>query len=443
MSDLKPNVYAKGANLKIHTHNAYDTVYMQPIPNAIEESPTSVYSQEIISGNIAGESHMFPLTENVAPTFIRTMTNRFTAVVNEYTYAKARIEVIMATGSIDVTLDQPVSGIPTAELTLKGHSYALDKLVKTFEELPSAGTLTYDSNFQNWIIANGERKTSLTKIYDTNDVSLNPWVSRVIAYPQYIMGNYIDVSWYNAALFHFTPRYDSWNDASTGNATTSGPYQIYTDSNAFVNEKGLTMKDQKVFITTSVSKISDTRFKINWQAPVKYAYMAASRMRHTITGAWTDIDNKIFLDIIESITITLKANKRNTEVTDTYYSLDAGNHLTSVLKNNYIYSLEPSEVLTLETLNTANGNLWINTLAEQILASSEDGKYIFECEVPVAWARKHNVKIRSRFYVVQQNGEYIKRKTYKGLEKIMFEVMNITKYYTQNKFIYKLKLIQI
>lgn len=439
MSDLTPRIYAKNSKLYINTRNKYDTVQFKPIPNAIKEAPESVYNANIIAGNTNGVNYTLPLGTSGASTFIRTMYSRYVPINTEREFAKARIEVTVMEGEQSVVLDEPISGIPTLDVSVTGRSYVVDPLAKSYEDIPSVGELTSTDTLVAWAMQHGTEKRSLRRSYDSPVVSLNPWVSKIHVYPKVTPDSDIVTKWMDDDSMIYEATLNSWTDNSIGNATSSGPYNVVALNAIDHAGRAMSIKDQSITLSNSVQKISDTQFKIKWQVVARYVYMAASRKRTVITGTWSDIDNLVYVDMIDTVNLRLSAVTRNTEPTLVSYSLDAVGNLSTIAKNNKVYSTETNELSLLDAHYSNNKDYkWIPDLAEAILNSCKNGKYIFECEVPAKWAVEQSVKLRDRFYVVLQNGEYVMREG----KKVLFEIMNITKYFAQDKFVYRLKLLQ-
>ena len=83
--------------------------------------------------------------------------------------------------------------------------------------------------------------------------------------------------------------------------------------------------------------------------------------------------------------------------------------------------------------------LWINVLSKDLLTKYSAGKYVVECVVSADWAIKNKVTINTRAQIKLLEGQYITRKN----SACTFEVKNIEKRYSQNEFVFVLKLLEV
>ena len=437
---LRPRVYAKNSKLTITAKNKYSTVHMKLVENEVEETPAVIATQEIKNVKINDKTFTLPLGDDVAPTFVKYMYNKYKPWSKNNTYGKARIEVTMAFGTYVQELSTPFVGTPTASVSLGGFSYSLDSLAKSFDELPDYGSLT-STGFASWISSNCNKKLSFSRAYDTETVHLNPWVNG--APISTITQDQVDVLWVPTdADDHRLSTYayaNNWTNACND----------YTLSDGYKNIKIQDMPDRNdvyhLFLNAhstrmyaSVEVLSDTKIRVSWAAPVRYAYMAASQC-FNLRGQATDVDNKIYMDVVDSISIQVSAFRRSTNTTDYYKSYNhANNQFSESPGSDCVYLFPESELLTTSTYYNNPNILWPDVLSNIILTSSHEGKYIFECEVPASWAIDSGVQINTWAYVYLQNGEMVRRSN----KDIKFLVTNITKKYTQGQFIYRLKLIE-
>ena len=455
MLKLTPNVY-KNIRWALAPQNKIDTLYMYPSSNVVPEAPQRS-TTSVTSVNINNSSVALPLTNGYKSTHVRSMSNSRTLFFAQRECAKARTECVMASGKQKIKLDSASIGTPFVKLVPRGHSYLLSRGKSTFDTYPSINDIN-NSNYSivQWIIDNADvhNSTSLVNDYSTGYVNMNPWVRKIV--PAVITSfNNINVpeaadiitTWVNpdqgGALSRYGALQSDWKDTNNfdpgASTVTMFPTNPSGSDIASVLQTAIRLQDLRINFSCNLQKLTDFDFEVTWTAPVRFAYVAASRQYGNLMGEY-DLDNYAYVDIIEAIDIVLEFYTLSDDRVDLGYSLDVNGALTTNVKNVYPLKLDGNEIFSRNAAYAAPGNGWCELLALNVLEDCKLGEYIIQCEVPAKWALRNNVHIGTEMHIYQLNGEYIPDIRSEVKTPATFYVKNIQKNFSSDQFTYELKL---
>ena len=439
---LTPYIYHSGLKWSLLPKNIIDTVVTTPINNTMGDE-TVVHTESFTTSSLGN----LPVANSVAPTYIRTMWNKgSTFATKNFTYAKARTEALIATGTKKITTEKPVAGIPNVELVFSGTSSVITRGESSFDDYPTLEQLR-DNTFSlaEWIESNkSSASQALTWSYGTRAFSMNPWVKNIITVndPQAVSPADIYTNWAEHVTTSTTAEVNNWEEhfnynPGNINAVRAKPYLIGGDLFEEA-QRALLLIDNSISISVEIVKIDDYNFEITWEAPVRFAYIAASQKRGTILGTATDIDNWAFIDNITQIDVNIKSQPFNTDKVTRSYSLSASNTLTTNISNEHPITINGDEVITLETYVGVGRDPWTEYIASTLLLKYKEGKYIVNCTVLGDWAMQNNIHINSALTVQLLDGTVISRN---GVP-CFFEVKTIEKVYRGDTFEFNLGLLE-
>lgn len=366
MVTLTPSIYKNNLKWSLSDQRKIDTITFNVINNTLMEDAGAFHTENVNKVSIDGQSYSLPVADSLIPTNIRCMTNARWVPFETHEYAKARIEYVMAEGSILVTFDKAVSNVPNVKIGLTGLSYRIDRGGSTYENYPTSTQLK-DPNFSlvDWIIKNKTTTQGvLNGVYNDNTISMNPWVRKVI--PATI--DDVNSTTENDVMTHWNTDSNrtwainsDWTDESTlpltGNKVTMWPTgNTLVSSDGF--RRAIEIENKIIEYGATVTRINDFSFSITWQAPVRVAYAAASRER-SLVGTDYDIDNFAFVDKISSISLEISGATYDDTKIEHSYSLDRFDAPTTTLVNKSILDLPDSELLTQYTTTGDYVRTWI------------------------------------------------------------------------------------
>ena len=449
---LTPRIYNKDFQWNIASKNIVDSVTFTPVIGDINDDTENIHTESFTTVQIQGTNSNvnLPIASNTTPTYWRYMTNTHLATFVQVDYAKARIECVMATGSKRITLNTALPEMPNASIRLSGNSYVITRGDSTFDDYPSLDNIRDKSfNLTSWIKSNYDmQNASLLWDYSKNTFSMNPWVRNFVPLTEVTTPDDIITTWgyyspyYPGLLSHSFPDKYSWTDQPSfgdiDNLSTVAvnPIQPMYDElpgisfEGFPADNAIIMYDLRVPITCNVRKIDDYTFDIDWVAPVRLSYMAASRTRSS-AGANSDLDNYAFVDEMTQVDVVLSGRQFNTDTYDVTYAKNA------ISEN--ILKVSETPFLTSRTYFGTDTNKWDKTLANRLLNKYAKGKYIIKCKVPTTWLLQQNISIGSTIDIILQDGNYIAR----GNNICMFKVHNIEFNYQPEEFKSTLTLMEV
>ena len=440
---LTPRVYRNNMSWAIAPQNKIDTISMSPILNTITGDAAEFHTEKFTTCNVRGANNNLPISNTIAPTHRRTMSNSRYVPFETYEFAKARVDVVMATGSRRFTLSTPVNGIPNVSLRLLGTSSVQTRGGSSYNNIPSLSDLK-NNNFSlaQWVENNKtSTEQSLTWDYSNNSFSTNPWVRNIKTYPEETVANDILTAWneVRSELRTFAV-YQDWQSESNYALSSSNPSTALPYPSNLSGENALTMLlkiyDDRLTMTVSLNRIDSYTYEVTWTAPVRFTYTAASRMRNVV-GTSFDVDNWSFVDNITEVDVVLTGKPYNTDKIAISYSLDDAGNLTENTRNEWPYKIDDSEVITMNS--TLNGQDWKTSISKILLDKYKKGKYIVQCDVPAKWVLQNNVHINTQMQIAQQNNTIISRKNVA----CVFAVKTITKKFKSNEFYYTLGLMEV
>lgn len=451
---LTPRVYGQNTSIDLRTQNKITSVTMPVMQNTILD-PLVVSTQSFVNAEIDNATYVLPVPDDIKSTYYRCVYNSFARpLFATYNFAKSRVECLMAKGERTFELSQPIEGIPRATLRFYGRSYTIDRGSGAFDDFPTNDALL-DEHFDvsGWIRTNATQlKSNLSENYSTR-VNMTPWINQFIARPGAPTPADIRTTWSKPSGGGDVYAYfESWKNS--GN--------IYVGDADFMNAidgEGAAGADpakyqmprlyigtSQIYPTVRILKISTLTYKIEWWAPVRVAYIAASRGR-SLFGNTIEVDNYAFLDEITQIDIDIVASKRDTSFED------ITTHLENVDANfNYFYGpgtdkfnleLAQSESTTKDTTITyPSGSEWVlsQVLPTMLIGANAEGKLYAQIDVPATWVLRNNVDIGTEMQVQQIDGGYVTRD---GVTVCTFRVQNMVLRKSMQAITYTLQLLEV
>ena len=357
--DLTAREYKKNMQWLNKPINKIDTVQLSPISNVESEEAAPVATVDVTSGKLdnASISTKFPIPNTYVPKYVRAMRNVRSYNFSDHELGKSRVEIVMASGSVDITTDKAIVGVPYATVKLNGKSYSVPRGTKEYDYMPS-GQILQDmtKSFTQEVIDNKvETLDVLSWKYENNIVNCLAWVYEqkfsdlLNNFPSY----YIATTWDKAYTpTRATPLFDGWTtvDSDQLKKLPSISFDAYLNYTPGI----IPLKNTQFEISTQVQKLSDFKYRIFWQAPVRYLYIAAARSYGIFQG-YLLIDSYAFVDIIDSLTISLYAKSLTTDKVDLAYSLSGPGTtaLSTQLRNQFPLKIDEAECFTMSTVAQA------------------------------------------------------------------------------------------
>lgn len=354
--DLTAREYKKNMQWLNKPINKIDTVQLSPISNVESEEAAPIATVDITSGKLDNASTLtkFPIPNTYVPKYVRSMRNVRSYNFSDHELGKSRVEIVMASGSVDITTDKAIVGIPYATIKLNGKSYSVPRGTKEYDYMPSGQTLQdMTKSFTQEVIDNKvETLDVLSWKYENNVANFLAWVYEqkfsdlLNNFPSY----YIATTWDKAYTpTRATPLFNDWTTVESDQLKTlpSISFDAYLNYTPGI----IPLKNTQFEISTQVQKLSDFKYRVFWQAPVRYLYIAATRSYGVFQG-YLLIDSYAFVDIVDSLTISLYSKTLTTDKVDIAYSLDS-EILTTQLKNQFPQKIEDAECFTMSTTGLA------------------------------------------------------------------------------------------
>lgn len=355
---IKPNIYMSGMQWSCRSSNKIDTVQMQPISNTVPSELVGIASQKITAGKIGNSSAIVTfadVSDEQASTYRHSVCNTVNALFGvQHECAKGLVTCIMASGSIDITTDEAISGIPVATLKFNGNTLATERGKKGYGYFPSRSDLESSNfNLHSWIINTLGQDNIKTKTlswrYGGNACAFNPWVYRFVqssGNESFTTADDVATTWYTSKS-GTKPFVGWWKDEQNVSQIDATPSEMQPVG-SYQPTDALRVRNISVPISVSVSKRDDFTFTVHWQIPIRFSYVAASRY-YTLIGGYHDIDNYAFTDMITDVEISLSGRPLSDDPVDIAYSLDGDNNLTPILRNESPLKIPKVECFTAST----------------------------------------------------------------------------------------------
>lgn len=469
---LSPRIYSSDLEWSLLPKNKIDTVIMSPLVNETESN--IIDTQEITSGTTpSGVAISLPLSDNVTTlTKGKYMYNiRKGYTLGQLTWVDtlgtAAVYLTTISGSYTVHLSEPPANTPVATWSLEGTTEYIERGTETVEDVNTyisvnqvaafiaerkVGTENIVDNKSTDNYNRANLKSGLLVDYNQGWVPIFPWVRDTTgSVPSgMIVANYLTSKYRPAEEDVFTtwnndtsgddwlPQYSDWNTYNTTGAVKQGPYRwLASASSDNFSDRFIPIVNTKYYFKCEVTKLSDYDFRVDYDLPARYIYMAGAKA----VGSWIHTNEKgrdtyAFKDVISKITIQLQASNFTDDANDISYSL-SGDSLTTDAVNEHILTFDKNELITEQT--TWSGELWTEKMSTEILEKFVDGKFLVKCKVPATWAIQNGVTINTQMQILLQNGQYITR----GSEICTFEVKNIEKRFQSSNFIFVLQLMEV
>ena len=242
-------------------------------------------------------------------------------------------------------------------LELTGNSSVVARGGSTYETYPSLANLQAYTSYSiaEWIEQHKtETQNNLTWDYSDNKFSMNPWIRKYI--PMDLSGNTtptendILTTWNDPSLSSRTwATAQDWDDqtswGATGEKIQMWPTNPQGSDLGALLACAIQMYNLSMSTTVNIQKITDYQFKVQWTAPVRFAYLAASRTRGGL-GTLYELDNSAFVDNITNVAVKLTGIPFSINTIDKSYGLD-GTVVTTNAPNTHPIKLEASEAFTL------------------------------------------------------------------------------------------------
>lgn len=452
--NLTAKQYKSGLKWALVPANKVDTVQLQPISNAQADVDESIHTESFSDAYIFDQDTptTLPISEDQPPTYWRHIHNERHVSFADREFAKARVECVMAAGTRVITIDKALLEIPTVKLQFTGKSYELGRGGSTYDTYPTYEELKDKSfNLTSWVKSHASSNNQfLIWDYEGSTFSMNPFVRNWVAddIPEDwkdggqipTTPNDILTTWYNFTLHEEQATKFAWSEETFFGAPKAKrmmlPVCSYTgDDISLVVSFALYMYDQRVNMYVGIRKLSDYTYQVNWSAPVRFTYAAATRSH--ILAEYHEMDNWAFVDEVTDISVVVQGQPLSDETINVNFSLTQDGDLTDKISNRHPLMVDKSEGFTLGT--TYDSTPWTEKLAQELLKKYEDGKYIVECDVSATWALNNDIKIGTEMYITMLDGKQIQRNN----SACLFSVKNIEKQFNNNEFIYRLKLMEV
>jgi hypothetical protein len=457
---LGPRIYSKNFKWGVLPKNKIDTVTAQPVINTPLDDADAI-TQEVSTVTVGGTSSALPIALNIAPTH-QFFTNNHesgqpTIMCNNF------VGCVVATGSVSFTLEKPLPKMPTAKLHVSGTTHYINRGSLTHSDvenniLPTSGVATWVHSH-----ASGEEDWEDKSIdsenrgiyedphlvdYTGSSVPLFGWVRVLRPAGAFTLGSNsasrnqpdpqdVLTTWVDQEKSDYWAKRENWSGFGMADAVEMWPVDLYAKGD--MNTTKIVLNNKTVPISTTVVKIDDYNYRVDYSIPVRYEYMASSQYYTSILGIRTyhDLDNYCFLDRITKLTVELQTQQLDEDSRDISVSLDGTGALTDTVLNVHPLSFERNELITLGTL--WGNKLWIEEMPRYILEKFQSGKYVVECEVPATWALRNNVHVNTEMTIQLQDTTKITRN---GAD-CVFLVKNITKHMQDNNFMFTLSLMEV
>lgn len=445
---ISPNIYDKNFKWEILPRNKIDTVSMKPISNAVSDR-TTVATVTI--------NDSLPIEDTIAPDKV------LASIGNESTrrLALGKVEVKTYKGSYTFNLDKPLTNKPSIEVTFNGHTHAITRGTSSWSTM-------YDSFFSNnsaaWITnhkstdATTWENNSASVNYKNSSVPMFTWAKKIVPAQYPATGEYYNVpdeediltqwadvvgqsTWPLTDGWKWTSSYPYWNPESGIDTTLMWPYwERRPVESPYIPSARIAIANRYFDVITNLVIVDDYTYRVDYEIPARYVYMAVSQYyTKNIFGKITyhDLDNYSFVDYIDSFKIDLVAATINTDSSQLSYSLDSAGNLTENVKNNHPMSFSDNLFITLNTF--WGTDKWTEKMPQHLLQQYAKGKFIVTCDINATWAIKNGVVAGARCNIKLQDSTFISRK---GVTST-FEVKNIEKYFKNDQFIYRIKLMEV
>ena len=438
---LQPNVYKRTAKLSLPKECRVDSVQMQLCSNKLTDAGAVLHTETVKQVTVQGGSLSLPVASSTPHTHWRCVYN----MVNDYEYAKSRISCVMAQGTLTVKLDKLSLGLPTVRITPTGVSSVVARGQNTYDNYPELALLAKsDYTLTTWVEQNRtEQKNSLSWLYDQDQFSLNPWVYRFIPTGS-SEPNSTDVATTWSRYESGTASKLYWSEINSMNWAIEKQYMyVPGETDTLKQVTSLHMRDIRLPVQSKVTKLTDTIFKIDWQAPVRVEYAAASQMYQNVFQGYEDLDNWAFVDYVTGFTVELLGQTYDdATVNEVYKSKDNDSAETK-----YPLALDKSEVLTVDAYrdNPVIGDL-AKDMADMWLQFYDRPVQTFECSVSADWAASNNLQCGCNCKIILPNRQKVsaldQSQDFFADGAVNFVLANIVRRFNQQEYVYELKLIE-
>lgn len=430
MISLTPNIYKRDAKFLPLTENKIDTVYVQPLRNEITEFKHV-------------ETRDLPrVAPSDKPTYVHYMTCQspvWNIFAGQPDVAKARVEVLLHSGTTEFVFDTPVEGNVTCNIALEGTSYVIGNKEISYGAYPSSGEFTdVNTSLAAWVYNNRESTVSqLTHEYESQNVFFTPWIKRWTNDNVVSEGN-VNTLWASTEAGNISPNYAKWISGSNQLSDAlplrrALPGTQYSD---IAIATDIPLAARYIPKTCKVTRTSDRSFIVHWQVPLRFVYLAASRYFGPLGGEYL-IDSSAYYDDIKSCTFTLQGAMRNREYEEYAFSLDANSELSDTLINKRPYKFGAAENITTDT--RYDSKYWYREIPRLMLEKYKQSKYIFKCKVPGEWCLKNDITIGTKCQVILPDTSVLHRENATAV----FEVVTIEKILSAQEFSFSLALMEV
>ena len=438
MVTLTPFVYKQGAKWVMNAKNKVQTATAHFINGAILD-PDEIATEVVDTSVIGAASSNYSESSN---------SIKFITWFESSKVAKAKTGIELCQGSLTKTLATPVTGNPTAYITVNGYRIVKDRSTGSFTDYPEENISL--SDLATWITNNGVRTdNSLVLDYSQGNITIAPWARNIVPADDNVPPENIPTA---ADVFTNWTADDAWTYAAFDkwilrrNEDNPIPSFVMYSPNVpfspadqdimrFYNAKLQAYAISKSW-GVSVQRTSNYTLNINWTAPKRVLYMAASRSVN-ILAYHHELDNYAFMDVITEVTIHIVAQTYNKEWLQ-YVTANGTGSLRDP------YDMPKTELLHSDTKRTGSiFRAFPYELANKLPQYLSKGKYYFRCTVYAIWALQNNISIGTTAQIMLQNGKYITRISGATETVCTFRIVRITKNYKQGSFVYDLEFMEV
>lgn len=444
---LTPSYYDKELKWDLNIKNQIDTVTFTAYDKSMD--PTEVMSQ-IVNNFVhkSNEAFTLPAKSSVeAGTFIERETYTMLGKGRTSYYSngpsrcsKGYVGCWMGTAEFDITVPEPlvsISGTPSYKGITKytssfswGDFQNPDQGGFHIRDIISLVDSKNPSTSSEWV-----DQSNYVEYTNVAGINVNPYVKNVHkakseATPspaedtitKWTGSNHTGTWWSSTTHDYWVGEY--WNDDNTRYGSSPSkvamwPSMFYTASGMYT---GLSKAQQKIKClregrlkpSVTLTKIDDYHYHVKMYVPTFYCYIAYTEENWAdlyvvvvVEKGWQRFDSLAFYDQINEISLKI-SGYRYTEIENNYsYSLDANNNLTLDLINNSVFKFPKSQLITERT--TVNGVSWRDSVALSLLRNYKKGRYVVTVDVNATWCIEHGVKVNTPIMLKLPNNEYLSK----------------------------------
>ena len=453
---LTPSYYSKNLKWDLNIKNQIDTITFTVHDRSID--PTNVLNQNVTQFKHGKYGiNTFELAN--AKTFVQGGTERFYEDETWAMFGKCRtsyyksgpfgsskgyVGVYMGFAEFDITVPEPLISI-AGEVHYKGvtkyaSSFGWDAITN-----PDQGG-AHISDIIN-IVDNNSPSASSEWVDQSNyveytnvaGVNVNPYIKNLHkagsneqttlasdTITKWTGSNHTSGHWWSSSEYKYWVG-EYWDDTRAKYGLSPGKSEMWPAMfyDAVFPYSGLTHGEQKIKglrsgrkkSTLEITKIDDYHYHVVMLVPTMYCYFAYTQENYAtlyvvvpVENGWFKFDALAFYDVISEITLNVSGYKY-TELKNEYsYSLNSEGGLTDTdLKNNSIFKVNDSQLITENTYYQNNSHPWKHYISGLLLANYSRGRYVVNVDVSAKWCLDNNIHVNSVMIIKLPDNTYIRK----------------------------------